>query len=345
MNSNMAFYAVQTKIAAKKAKILNNINWDNLLACSTVDQLKSILLSSGEFEKILTTVKSDNINRDSLEAILGRFATMETEDLLHYFSGHYKEFIEELLLESEIKDVSLILRKIARQESLEDINSRFVHSDKYTKLDFDKLLQAKNIKELIENLKGTPYYAGLKNLTAEDAIKREFHIEMKLYTELYKRLFEKSQSLDKLDREAVKNMVGLKIDLLNVQWVYRALNYYKISPEQVLFYSLLGGKSLDYKQLKKLCYSKSQDEFNKILKTNFKLIYKDRDSAFNINYYMNEYLKKEKFKNIGIAVAYIYWIDIIVYDITTIIEGIKYNLPKDNLKDYLAYSNKRREDK
>lgn len=339
MNSNMAFNAVQTKITAKKGYILKSLNWDNILECSTVEQLRLLLLNNKEFERIFLKAKSDNINRDSFEAVLGRFTTMEIEDLLHYFSGHYKEFIEELLIESEIKDISLILRKIAKQESLEGIESRFIHSDKYATLDFNKLLTSKNIRQFTENLKGTPYYTGLKNLTEEDAVKREFHIEMKLYVEFYKSLMEKSENLDKEDREAVKDIVGLKIDLLNVQWINRALNYYKLSPEEVLFYSLVGGKSMDYKQLKKLCYSKSYDEFRKLVKSYIGIeVSENKSKTGNVNYYLYDYLKKEKFKNIGIAISYIYLIDIITDDIITIAEGIKYEAPKEQILDYLSYS-------
>lgn len=344
MNSNMAFYAVQTKITAKKGNIYKSLNWDNIFECSTVDQLRLLFLKNKEFEKIFSKVRSDNINRDNFEAILGRFTTIETEDLLHYFSGHYKEFIRELLVESEIQDISLILRKIARQESLEGIESRFIHSDKYATLDFAKLLSSKNVHQFTENLKGSPYYSGLKNLTEEDAVNREFHIEMKLYVELYKSLMEKAEKLDKEDKEAVKNIIGLKIDLLNVQWIYRALNYYKISPEEVLFYSLLGGKSMDYKKMKKLCYSKTYDEFKNLVKSYIGIeLSEDKNQIGNVNFYLYEYLKKEKFKNIGTVVSYIYMIDIITDDITTIVEGIKYNVPKEKLSGYLAYRKKGRE--
>lgn len=339
MNSDMSFYAVQTKITARKGNILKNLNRDNVLECSTIEQLKSLLLKNKEFIKIFSEVRSDNINRDSFEAILSRLPTIETEDLLHYLSGYYKEFIKELLAESEIKDISLILRKIARHDSLEGIESRFIHSDKYATLNFVKLLSSKNARQFIENLKGSSYYEVLKNLTEEDVVKREFHIEMKLYVELYKNLMEKAERLDRKDKEAVKNIVGFKIDLLNVQWICRALNYYKISTEEVLFYCLLGGKSLDYKQLKKLSYSKSYDEFINLVKSYTKIdLFGEinQTGILNINNYLYDYINKVKFKNIGTVISYIYLINIITDDITTIVEGIKYNVPKEKIRDYLS---------
>lgn len=341
MNPNMAYYAIQTKIISKKSHIIKRLDWEKILECTTVDQLKSLLLNNIEFSKLLESVKNDNIRRGRMELLLDKFKTLETEDLLHYFSGNYKNFIESLLIECEIQDLSLILRKIAKGESLIGIEDRFVHSDKHSTLPFDKLMASKTVTQLIENLKGTPYYAGLRNLTTDDAINREFHIEMKLYVELYKNLMEKAEKLDKEDKEAVLDIIGLKIDLLNVQWIYRALNYYKISSEEILIYSLLGGKSIDYKKLKILCYCKNISEFQQLVKSYLKFdVFENMDVIgidLAVNSYLYEYLQKKKFENIGVAVSYIYLIGIIVDDFTTIIEGIKYKVPKDKLKSFLAY--------
>ena len=341
MNPNMAYYAIQTKIISKKGHIIRGLDWEKLLECKTVEQLKSLLLDNKEFNRLLEDVKNEQINRDKMEVLLGKFKTLETEDLLHYFSGIYKEFIETLLLEGELQDLSLILRKIARDEKLDGIEERFVHSPKHETLPFEKLMSSKNVAQFTENLKGTPYYSGLKNLTKEDAISREFHIEMKLYVELYRNLIESAKKLDKDDAEAALDIIGLKIDLLNVQWIYRALNYYKISSEEILIYSLLGGKSIDYKKLKKLCYSKTLEEFFKLVKSYLKLdIFDNMDVLgidLSVNAYLYEYLKKKKFHNIGAAVSYIYLIGIIVNDFTTIVEGIQYKVPKEKLIEYLAY--------
>ncbi|MEL7646698.1 MAG: V-type ATPase subunit [Sedimentibacter sp.] len=341
MNPNMAYYAIQTKIISKKGHLIRELDWEKLLECKTVDQVKSLMLDNKELSKLMYEVKNEEINRDRMEVLLGRFKTVETEDLLHYFSGNYKEFIKSLLLVSELQDLSLILRRIAREETLEGIEERFVHSKKHETLPFDNLMSSKNVAQFTENLKGTPYYSGLKNLTKEDAINREFHIEMKLYVELYRNLMEYANKLDKDDKDAALELIGLKIDLLNVQWIYRALNYYKISPEEILIYSLVGGKSIDYKKLKKLCYSKSMEEFFELVKSYLKLdIFSNMDVLgfdLSINSYSYEYLRKKKFRNIGAAVSYIYLIGIIVDDFTTIVEGIKYNVPKEKLKEYLAY--------
>lgn len=341
MNPNMAYYALATKIATKKGRILNEDYWNKLIECSTVEQLTYLLKNNLEFGKAFKDVSNDNLDREDLETILLRFKTLEIENLLHYFSGPYKDFIKTILAEAEIQDLSLLLRKVKNGESLEKIEERFIHSKLYSNLPFDELLTSNSVENVVQKLKNTPYYNSLSNITKEDAIKREFHIEMKLYMTLYRTLFEKAEKLRKEDQKAVRQVVGFRIDLLNLQWIYRAKKYYQISPEEIFIYSLEGGNSIGYNRLKKLCYA-NVDEFRKLLKEYFKNdIFKDINEDTDINTatdaYMLNYLRKNSFNNIGTALSFIYLLNIIINDVTSVIEGIQYNVSKEKLKEYLAY--------
>ncbi len=339
MNPNMAYYALATKIATKKGRILSEDLWNKLIDCSTVEELTHLLKNNIEFGKAFNDITNANLNRDDLETVLLRFKTLEIENLLHYFSGPYKEFIKIVLTEAEIQDLSLILRKITKGESLEGIEERFVHSKIYSNLPFDDLLASNSIEKVTQKLKGTPYYNGLSNLTKEDAMTREFHIEMKLYVALYRTLFEKAEKLEKADQKAVKEVLGFKIDLLNMQWIYRAKKYYNISPEEIFIYSLEGGTILGYSRLKKLCYA-TVEEFRQLLKEFLRNdLFKDTNADINvvIDTYMLDYINKKSFNNIGTVLSFIYLLGIIINDLTSITEGIQYNVPKNKLKDYLAY--------
>ena len=52
---------------------------------------------------------------------------------------------------------------------------------------------------------------------------------------------------------------------------------------------------------------------------------------------MFNHLNNKSYHNIGTAISFIYLLDIIINDLTSITEGIQYNVPKDKLKGYLAY--------
>lgn len=341
MNPYISYEAVNTKIISKKGHILTRDDWEKILGFTTVDQLTDFLKNKPEMRKAFQDSENDDIHRDSLETILGNYKTIEIEQILHYCSGPYKEFLLIMLMESEIADISLILRKISRGEDLKDIEQRFVHSENHTKLDYNKLLSSRSVVQFTENLRGSPYYNGLKTLTNEDAIKREFHIEMKLQVVLFKNLMKKAEKLSDKDRETVKEIIGFKIDLENIQWIYRAINFYDISPEEMLIYSLEGGRKITYSRLKNLCYVKTKEEFKHLVKDymNFDLFKGVSDSTTDIgvDYNIYNFLKKNKYNNIGSVISYVYKLSIIIDDLTSITEGIKYKVPKEKLKSYLAH--------
>jgi len=341
MNPYMAVEAVNTKIVTKLGYLLNKDNWKKLFSINSVSQLTEFFRNDPEFKIVFKGLSMEEIHRNNLEALLNKYRTYEIEELLYYFSGHYKSFVQALLKEAEIQDLSLILRKIAREEKFNDIKESFTHSEKYTELNFDKLLSSRSLFVFTENLKGSLYYNDLRNLTKEDAITREFHIEMKLQLNFYNNLLKKAEDLSKEDMNTAKKIIGYKIDLENVQWIYRALNYYKISPEEILIYSINGGRKINYNRLKKLCYIKSNEDFiktvNSYLKFDFFEEMKSKNSNLTIDHHMLKFIKKNKFRGIGTILAYYYLVGIIIYDLTSVTEGIKYNVPKEKILEYLSF--------
>lgn len=340
MNPNMAYYALETKVISKKGHILKKADWHKFIESSSVEQLTNLFRNNEEISKAFKDVQSDNLSREELETVLFRFKTLEIENLLHYFSGPYKEFIKTVLMEAEIQDLNLIIRKITKGESLEGIEERFVHSEIYSNLPFNDLITCTSVEQLNQKLKGTTYYNVLSNFHREDVKSREFHIEMKMYMALYKSLLEKAEKLKKDDEKAAKEVLGMRIDSLNIQWIFRAHYYYNLSPQEIFIYSLSGGKVLGYNRMKKLCYA-SIEEFKKLLNDYMKHdIYKNLNVAdinVVIDSYMLDYLKKSSFNNIGTVLSFIYMLGIIINDLTSITEGIQYKVPKENLMEYLAY--------
>ncbi|WP_313346214.1 V-type ATPase subunit [Sedimentibacter sp.] len=343
MNPNMAYYALETKIATKKGHILNNKDWKKYIESDSVEKLAELLKNNPEIGKVFKDINNTESERVNLETALSSLRKFEIENLLHYLSGDYKEFLKTFLIEEDIKDLSLVLRKLSRGESSEGIKERFIHSKMFTCLNFEEILTAKNIEQLIKKLKGSIFYNGIKNISNNDVLNREFHFEMKLYLVLYKSLLERAEKLDRNDSKTAKDIIGLRIDLLNIQWIYRAIKYYNISSQEIYFYSLEGGNILDNDKIKNLCYSKSFDEFKLLVKDYFKYdLFKDlQDTDIDINVvvdaYMFNYIKNKNYKNIGLIISFIYLLDSVINDLTSITEGVQYQVPKEKLKGYLAY--------
>lgn len=342
MNPYMAYEAITTKISFKKGLLQDKEMQNRIFNSKSIDEVVEHLIDKFSFEKSVEELEKENINRDDFETILSKYKVKEIEDLLHYFSGPYKEFIQTMLMEYDIADLSLIIRKLVNKGRMDNISERMIHSDKFATLDFDSLIKKSNLASLIEGLKGTSYYYSLRNVTNEDFLTRQFHIEMKLEILFYRTLFKRARFLEEKDEDVVKNILGTKIDLLNIQWIYRAKKFFNIPPEEILIYCLPNGKRVGYNRLKSLCYTKTLPELidlsSKYIRHNIFKSDDEFDIAKNIDVYMYRYITKNKFGNtIGVAIAYIYLVDALVRDLTTIAEAVKYEMPKEDLKKYLIH--------
>ncbi|HBN84948.1 MAG TPA: hypothetical protein DDZ89_14020 [Clostridiales bacterium] len=340
MNPYMAYEAMNTKIMTKNNGVFDKKKFEKLLKCDSVDQVVDILLNEYHFNQIIEETISQDLHRDDLEILFRRYEVLEIENILHYFSGPYREFLRVFLMEFEIYDLIMILRQIAKGKDSVGMDIHFIHSERNSKLPYEKLIGSKSFVQFIEHLKNSPYYVPLKTVNDRDIIKRQFHTEMKLQMLFYKTLMIKSNTLSTRDKPVVQELIGTKIDGLNVQWIYRAKKNYNISPEEMLIYSIQGGKRLGYGRLKELCYAKSLEEIkglsNQYLKVD--LFATDYEPAVVMNFdkYMNACLNDRKYSGtIGVVVSYIFKLDMIVKDLFAVTEGIRYQVPKEHLKQYL----------
>jgi len=344
MNPFASYRAINTKLHAKRRTLLSDADWIKMAECKNVSQVVEFLKKREGYKSLMVLNKECDLRRSDLEIVLDRYIVNEIEDILHYFSGSYKEFFKTFLMEYEISDLNLILRSITCNEEMAAIESLFVHSEKWGMVNYQKLVGCKNVLQFIETLKDTSYFMALKTMTQEDLTKREFHMEMKLYMLFYKELIEKAARLDPKDEEIAKKFIGTKIDFLNVQWIYRALKYYDISPEEILIYSLPNGNRLGYRKLKVLSYTRDIETFKKLVhKYLAHPLFKDNDDVYldcNTDRYLYKLVSRidKNDESIAASIAYLYILSIEVNDLVSLTEGIRYAVPESELSKFLVHN-------
>ncbi|MEF9960213.1 MAG: V-type ATPase subunit [Niameybacter sp.] len=342
MNVYASYNAINSKIHTRKKTLLKRDDWNKVLDYTTVAQFTEFLKKRYGYGVHLEHNKIEDMHRGELEVMLQRYVVGEIEKLLHYFSGPYKDFIKILLLQYDISDLQLILRAIARNESINDLQRHFVHSETHTHLAYDKLIGSQSVSQFVEGLKGSLFYEDLKTMTQEDVVTREFHMEMKFYLLYYRELMKKAKKLSANDYSIVKQIIGLKIDCLNIQWIYRAMKYYDISKEEIMVYSLPGG-NVSYNSLKKLVYAKSLGEFETLAEKHLKdNVFDQRGDMLlerNMDTVLYQIIHKVNDENsIALALRYIFVLEIETQDLIAVTEGIRYGLDKEEIKKYLVYT-------
>lgn len=343
MNPFAAYRAINTKIHAKRRVLLSKNEWAKAIEYKSMTQMIDFLKKKDGYKTLIEAHKGEELHRADLEMLLDGYVVSEIEEMLHYFSGSYKEFFKTFLMEYEINDLQLILRIILANESIEEAQRVFVHSKKWAIAPYNKLLTCKTLTQFVDALKGTVYYQAVKNMSLEDKAKTEFHIEMQLYILYYKLLMERAEKLNKTDAALAKKIIGTKADLINAQWIYRAIKYYDISPEEILIYSLPCGNKLTYRKLKQLSYIKSVEELKKTIQEYLAYpLFEQNEDAFlqcMADRYLLKYVSQvgKEGESIQVAIAHIYTLQIEVNDLIALTEGVRYTLLENELRKYLVH--------
>ncbi len=343
MNPFAAYRAINTKIHAKRRVLLSKNEWSKVVEYKSMTQMIDFLKKRDGYKELIEAHKGESLHRADLEMLLDGYVVSEIEEMLHYFSGSYKEFFKTFLMEYEINDLQLILRIILANENLEEAQQLFVHSKKWGIPQYNKLLTCKTVPQFIDALKGTIYYQAVKSISLDDKDKREFHIEMQLYILYYKILMERASKLNKSDAALAKKIIGTRADLINAQWIYRAIKYYDISPEEILIYSLPCGNKLTYRRLKHLSYIKSVEELKKMIQEYLAYpLFEQNEDAFlqcMADRYLLKYVSQlgKEGESIQAAIAHIYTLQIEVNDLIALTEGVRYALLENELRKYLVH--------
>ncbi len=343
MGNVRRFSAINTKLRVMRSRFLKDEDYVALMKKESVIEQVKHLISNTAYGQVLEDVEEyDDIQAIELE--LEKFHTLQFEKILNYFSDDYEKYLKSYLLRHEVEDLKIFLRALARGESLEKYNQTSVTRKKYYSFSYDQIKNAKTLDEMIDKLKDTRYYDVIYPYRHEDYGKLTFYMEMNLDRLYFDTIHETAQEMSKADRQAFEDAFGENIDILNIEWIYRGLKFYNLSPEELINYTLPYGKHLKFEDLKELCYVEIE-EFKKIIsRTKYKeMVNEEKDidlfMGIRVQRHMYNYFK-EKFNqgelDISIPNAYLHLLEYEIKDIISILEALKYGLSYYEAKEYLV---------
>lgn len=330
MGNASKYSALNTKIQAMNSKLLSSKDYETLMNFTSEKEIGNYLKHDTRYAQVFSEYSIDKLKRWEFELILKKQMLIEIERLSKYLDYDSKNFVEIAFMRAEVEDIKLILRAISRKEDLMDLPQHFLHDKRHEKISFDKLLSKNNLFDLVDEFKGTIYEDAFRSITEEDLKLREFHAEMNLDSIYFRQLRKKSEKLSVEDKKIIDSVVGLNIDLTNIQWIYRAVKYYDLMNEEIFNYTLLGGKTLNLRKIKELIYSDDVMSKTILFMKNYGIEIDPKDDKYlqvNINRYLLKFINKSNMNNpmtIVKLIKYMHDIEYEAMDIITILEGVRY---------------------
>ena len=234
MGNLLEYSGIVTKIRAMGAKLLTPDQFTEIANLGSVPEIADYLRKNTAYADVLDALEEHQIHRGNIEKVLIQSLYHDYTKIYRFCGQKQRRFMKLILKNYEIDLINYCLRiVINRYRQPFDLNYKKTFFDRYSQISIEKLITSRTTDELVENLKGTEYYAPLKKLKdSQNITLYDYNLTLDLYfyTSTWK---EQKKVLNKPDLELFMRDRGSKIDLLNLQWIYRAKKYYNMKPADI----------------------------------------------------------------------------------------------------------------
>ena len=325
------------------AKLLKEEDFKALSEFQSVPEVVSHLKEFPAYRDILSLLDDTDLHRGKIEKVLIQ-PLYEDYTKLYRFSGlEQRKFLKLYLKRYEVELVNYCFRIIFNHyQKPFDLDYKKQFFNRYSQISIDRLIEAKNIRELTEGLRNTEYYLPLsKLLDAGAADLFDFDLALNLYyfSSVWK---EKKKILKKKELEIFTKEAGTQIDLLNLQWICRSKKYYDMQPADIYALLIPIHFHIPPEELKNLTEVSGIKEFNaRVLGGYYGKRYRMED-VDSIEQMYREclrrlYLTERRRDPYSIAslTAYLFYKEEEIQRLITIMERVRYGLPPEPAAGYV----------
>ncbi len=344
MDNVARFAALYAKVRALQSRMLATADYEALLRCESEAQVIAYILNKTDYGKSVKIAGSGEFQMIELERALRQYLFDRYEQMMYFVIDAERRLFKALLLRYEIESLKMVIRTVYSGLNDDAIGLTITTSRHFQIQNFEQLLQAPSLEKLVDSLMATPYGAILRPYLTEDKARMLFYMEMNLDRYYFKRLSDSIVKLKGEGRQFMEISFGSNVDFLNIQWIYRGIKHYDLSPEELFNYCLRGGRYLNLKQLQALCYAPDDKAFSKLLlATRYNdvfggdridlVIERDMERAL---YRIFRQLVKEAQLNLITPIAYLHALEFEVRDLFAIIEAKRYQMDEAQTRAFLV---------
>ncbi len=177
-------------------------------------------------------------------------------EVQRYVDTQLSSFIDALLLKYEIETMKNVIRlwfdQVVRKRDISYGVGYLYRKRIINDLNLDSIMYAPDIDTLLQVLKHTPYQILVAKYVGHiETQKNIYPVEMELDRYFFQTLDQAAALLPKQDREIVSRMIGVEIDLENITRIIRLKNFYKSTVDEILGFTISGGRKLDRRTISK----------------------------------------------------------------------------------------------
>lgn len=238
MGNLLVYSGIVTKIRAMEARLLKLEQFEEIAGLHSVPEVFTYLKENSSYADVLEAIDETRLHRGDIEKILIQSLYLDYQKIFAFCNLEQRKFLKVYMKRYEIDLINYCFRIVINHyDQPFDLDYKKPFFDKYSNISIEKLITSKTTDELVENLKGTEYHSPLKKLKDSHPVTLfDYDLTLDLYyfSSIWK---SRKKMLKKKELEIFTRDCGSEIDLLNLEWIYRAKKYYDMVPADI--YSLL----------------------------------------------------------------------------------------------------------
>lgn len=345
MGGLLAYSGITTKVKAMESHFITDDGFREMASLESVPDAVEYLMHIPSYASIFSSLEEDKLHRGVIEQKLMLSLYDDFAKLYRFSNLSQRKFLDLYFMHYEIALLKKCLRNALGNQNFDfDLSAFQEFLDKHSKLDFAKLASCENLAELVNQLEGTPYAAILDHLSDVEEptlFDYEMHLDLMYFKAVWKI---KSRQLTKNEKKVLSQCFGSKLDMLNIQWIYRSKKYYNLSSTDI--YSLLIPVQYHLKreEIIKMAEAGNLDEFYNALRSTFygSLELTDLSDKPDLEGLYEKVLNRihritsqRDPYSMATLNSYLYFKELEVHKLITVIESIRYGIGADTICSYV----------
>ena len=349
MTGLLAYSGITAKIQAMESKLIQEDRLKEMASLDSVPQALEYLKRQPAYEGIFDDMEQQP-HRGEIEQRLLLSKYRDFAKLYRFSQASQRHFLDLYFLHYEIAVLKRCLRCVLDHRPVDlDLSMFQSFFEKHSGLDLIRLSSAADMQEFVAGLEGSVFYRLLTQLAAGGKATL-FDYELNMDLLYFRTMWKAAGSLSRKEERILTRCLGARLDMLNIQWIYRSKKYYPLPPADI--YSLLipVQHRLKKEELQKLASASGLSEFFAALKSTAysSLSQAELEDGRNLEDLCTEALdriyritSRRQPYSIASLNSYLYFKEEEIQKIITVIEGIRYGLGADTICSYVIKNERR----
>lgn len=343
MSNQVAYSGISAKIRAMESHLLSPSQYEELAESANVAEAIAYLKNLPAYSECLEKYDAVSIHRAELEKVISNSMYSDFIRLYKFADIKQKQFLNIYFLRYEtaiVKEYLCTLFENKKQNPELLIAPDFFK--KRTGIDLAQLSTAVSIDDFIAKTRASELYETLlriSNLSDIGLPEYEMALDSYYFTQFWK---QSRKFLDKEDYAAITDIYGLKIDLLNILWIYRAKKYHNMSVGKIYSVVIPIQYKLKAMQLKAMIESDSTESFLSLVMSSYygRFIH-DSNRLEEVYLWLqddnNDKISRKHPYSAALLNNYLYKKETERNRIISIIEGIRYGMDTNSILAGIQY--------